>query len=220
LSLFLTLALVATLPANDVDARVAAAARAAVQARAATAKRQLEIAIEPGAHAWPANTRVIGAIVPDPFPRARLPVVVRLDCDGLPRRAVVWATLSERRRVATYGGPYARGTVADRVVITEQIVDLVPYRGTPVDVVPAGAVLDRDVAVGSPVRAEDFGAAPVVQAGERVRLEAHTGVVALQSSAWALESGVVGDRIQVRLETPSRAVAARIVGKGQVAVDE
>lgn len=220
LSIALTLALVVAAPPIGFGDSVDTAALAAVHARLAALGRPMAVMIQPGEHAWPVDAHVVDAKANGPFPRARVPVTVRLNYQGSTRTAIVWATLSDRQRVATYAANYQRGTEADRVATHHAVVDLVGYSGALQEAVPTSLVLVHGVTAGDPVLAEDFAEAPAIRVGDRLDVAASAGPVTLHSPAWALESGAAGDRIQVRMDAPSRAVAVRIIGKGRVAVDE
>lgn len=66
----------------------------------------------------------------------------------------------------------------------------------------------------------DFEAVAAVRRGETIVLEAGTGAVRLSVEGVALEDGSVGERVSVRTGDATRAVHARVVSAGKVAIDE
>jgi len=63
-------------------------------------------------------------------------------------------------------------------------------------------------------------AAPVVRAGQRVRLAEEVSGMRLSVTAVCLQAGVVGQRIRVRNLSSGRVVLARVRAAGQVVVED
>jgi flagella basal body P-ring formation protein FlgA len=74
----------------------------------------------------------------------------------------------------------------------------------------------RDVAAGDVVRVGDIGRALDVQAGTPVKVSASSGGISVTTTATALADARVGDRIDVRLQRPTRTLRARVTGRGTV----
>lgn len=214
------LALLLAAAPDTVSAAAQDAARAAVEARVAALGRPMAVRAEPVR--LPSGATDVLAVdeVPGPLPRARVAVPVRVRVDGHPRIATVHVRLQDVRRVPTWARAYRRGTPVSAAQVIERAVDLAAVRGTLLAAAPPGGVLARDVGDGAPLQAGDIAAAPVVARGDAVVLEVTSGRVVLRLPARALESGARGERIQVLGESSPRAVRARILDSGRVAVDE
>ena len=81
-------------------------------------------------------------------------------------------------------------------------------------------VMLRDVAAGDLLRSTDVGSAPDVAAGMPVRLSVAQGAIVVTTNAISLADASVGDRIEVRLQRPTRTLKARVTAPGSAQLED
>lgn len=74
----------------------------------------------------------------------------------------------------------------------------------------------HDLAAGDVVRTIDVGALPEVVSGTPVQISAMSGGVSVSTIGMALADAHRGDRVDVRLQRPTRILRGRVAGPGRV----
>jgi flagella basal body P-ring formation protein FlgA len=82
-----------------------------------------------------------------------------------------------------------------------------------------GASATRDLAAGSAIIEADVKRAMLVRQGDTVELSVRKGPILARSSASALQSGSIGDRVRVATGAGGRAITAVVTGRNRVEVD-
>lgn len=157
------------------------------------------------------------------WPRPRAGVPVRLTVDGRPVRTVtVWVGMRDARRVTVYADASNAGAAGETLRLVEGDVDMTCCSGAPI--ADAGAVrglrLRRAVRAGQPAMASDFERMPDVTERQQVRIEVVRGAVRLTTVGTALADGDIGQIVRVRADGSDSAVAARVIDKQKVILDE
>lgn len=206
-------------------ARIAAAAQDALRTWLAERSTRADISLT----ATPADLRVpVGrsALRVRPFPAEA----------AIARRMVAWVdiwvddrfvrTLPVGFEVQAYGPAYvasadlAAGAPLDAQAVTLREVPLAG-RSAPLAssaVLAAPAQLRRPLESGAPVARADVEAPPAVNRGDWVALRSRSGGIEVESRVEALQGGRIGQTVNVKPARAQAAVAARIVGPGQVEV--
>lgn len=146
---------------------------------------------------------------------------VKVTCDGNRSWAVyVPARVETYAEVAVLARSLERGTILTAADVTTARMN-VAQAGT-------GQIRDADQAVGMELRRRlqagealrltHLKSPQVVKKGERVVLEAGSGVISVVTSGTALANGQVGDQIRVRNENSNRVIDAEVIGPGKVRV--
>jgi flagella basal body P-ring formation protein FlgA len=86
--------------------------------------------------------------------------------------------------------------------------------------IASGSVVQRDIAARDVLRNLDVGPALDVVAGMPVRLSVATSGIQVMTTAVALADARVGDRVDVRLQRPTRRLQVRVIGPGSVELAE
>ncbi len=82
-----------------------------------------------------------------------------------------------------------------------------------------GKTLRSSIKAGSPFKIYELSREPDIKRGERVDASIRRGGIKMAGSGQALESGIIGQKIRVQLETSKRQVFGTIVAKSQIEVD-
>lgn len=157
------------------------------------------------------------------WPRARAGVPVRLTVDGRPVRTVtVWVGMRDARRVPVYADASNAGAAGETLRLVEGDVDMTCCSGAPIAGADAvrGLRLRRSVRAGQPAMASDFERMPDVIERQQVRIEVVRGAVRLTTVGTALADGDIGQIVRVRADGSDSAVAARVIDKQKVILDE
>jgi flagella basal body P-ring formation protein FlgA len=105
--------------------------------------------------------------------------------------------------------------------VREETADVFPKRNAPLasagDAV--GHVARRRMAAGTPILASALGEPNVVERGQTVAVEVHSGGAVLKLEATAETAGHRGDTIPVRNVTSGKVFRARVEGKGLVILE-
>jgi flagella basal body P-ring formation protein FlgA len=82
-----------------------------------------------------------------------------------------------------------------------------------------GLEAKRTIRKGAPITLDDVTVSVLIQKGDTVIIEAISGVITVKALGIALQSGKLGDWIQVKNTESQKEITARIVGKGIVCLD-
>lgn len=206
-------------------ARIAAVAQDALRAWLAERSTRAEI-----------NLTTTPADLPVPVGRSTLRVRPLPAEAAITRRMVAWVdvwvddrfvrTLPVGFEVQAYGPAYvANGDLPAGARLDAQSVALreVQLAGRaaplpPSTVLAAPTQLRRPLEDGAPVARGDVETPPAVNRGDWVALRSRAGGIEMESRVEALQSGRVGQTVSVKPARAQAAVAARVVGPGQVEV--
>lgn len=84
----------------------------------------------------------------------------------------------------------------------------------------AGLTALRDIGRGDVLRSIDLGIAPPVMAGDDVRVLVQASGISVETRGLALNDGLVGSEISVRLRSPLRTTLAQVASSGTVNLAE
>jgi flagella basal body P-ring formation protein FlgA len=167
----------------------------------------------------PAELRVR---VTDPLSSSGLvPVPVQVLVDGVPYKTL-WTTWQAERwaTMPVLARPLRSGETIQPFHLEPRRVKVQTGRAK---ALPAsmltGAVAARDLASGAPVTESDVHRPTVVQLGDTVTLEVRKGAVSARTSATALASASVGDRVRVRSLIGGQEHHALVVSRDVVRID-
>ena len=224
MSVLLAFALAASSPA--LGDRIADAVRVYLEERLESLGREAHVSVLTRLKSQsPEENDAVSFSVVEPaggVPRERLAVPVHVRVAGRPvRTATVRVSLSEPRHVLAYDADHRAGTPLQALSMSRHTVNMACCAGTPAGSAMATreAVLARPVRAGQPVMLEDFAEAADVLRGTLVNVAVGANGLAT-AEAVALEDGRVGERISVRARASGRLLKARVLGRGEVAIDE
>lgn len=214
--------------APTVGERAVEVARAAVTQRAQ--EHGIHVVIEtvgriPTLAGDGAGWGAINAEVPaERWLRPRLPVRVTLSptTSGPATTVTVWFALSAPTTGTVYAKDFPRGTGAAQFDSRQGPIDLARTQGEPAldEAMPVTAGrLRHAVRAGEPVLASDWESVPVVQAQQRIGIEAVAGPVRLATQGVALADGDVGEVIAVLPDHAARPVQGRVVSHEVVRIE-
>ena len=205
-----------------------ACAEASLRERSATLTGRLELS----ASAMPEASSITGKgevhlqarAVDGTWPRRRVgvPVEIRRG-DRVEQTRMVWLSVRWWQQVPVYGLDMRSGSPLDTLAVRIDEVDMAGNT-EPVAALDALGAMDtwklrRTVRAGEPVMSSDLIQRPAVSREEAVRLSLRQGPVALTVPAIANGEGEMGQWVQVRAEGAERSVLAKVVARGEVAIE-
>ncbi|KMM75648.1 hypothetical protein ACP93_10225 [Xanthomonas sp. NCPPB 1128] len=180
--------------------------------------------VESHLDAEPAAVTLEAGTIAGAWPRARVGVPVRILVDGKTQQTrMVWFSAKWWAQVPVYADRYAKGTAYGSLATRSARVNVagLAQRGpTMADAASAAALrLRREVRAGDVVLASDFQQPRTVEQRERVMLRLTQGAVVVRMPALAIDGGQAGELIAVVPEGAHDAVKARVVARGEVAIE-
>nr|WP_298128485.1 flagella basal body P-ring formation protein FlgA [uncultured Pseudoxanthomonas sp.] len=205
-----------------------ACAEASLRERSATLPGRLELSAsampEASSIAGEGEVRLQARAVDGTWPRRRVgvPVDIRRG-DRVEQTRMVWLSVRWWQQVPVYGLDMRSGTPSDTLAVRIDEVDMAGNT-EPVAALDALGAKDtwklrRTVRAGEPVMRSDLMQRPAVSREEAVRLSLRQGPVALTVPAIANGEAEMGQWVQVRAEGAERSVLAKVVARGEVAIE-
>jgi flagella basal body P-ring formation protein FlgA len=170
------------------------------------------------------EVRLQARAVDGAWPRRRVgvPVEIRRG-DRVEQTRMVWLSVQWWQQVPVYGVDMRSGTPLNTLAVRIDEVDMAWSTEPAVALDALGSMdywrLRRTVRAGEPVMRSDLALRPAVSREEAVRLSLRQGPVALTVPAIANGEGEMGQWVQVRAEGAERSVLAKVVARGEVAIE-
>ncbi|MBD9477428.1 flagella basal body P-ring formation protein FlgA [Pseudoxanthomonas sp. PXM02] len=168
--------------------------------------------------------RLLARAVDGAWPRRRVGVPVEiLRGDHVEQTRMVWLSVQWWQQVDVYALDAPSGTALNELRVRTDEVDMAGA-GEPAVALDTIVALEdwrlrRSVRAGEPLMGSDFSPRPAVSREQAVRLSLRQGPVALTVPAVANGEGELGQWVQVLAEGADRPVLARIVARGEVAIE-
>ncbi|WP_295946595.1 flagella basal body P-ring formation protein FlgA [uncultured Xanthomonas sp.] len=208
--------------------RLVACASAYLQGLPSSVAGQLELEPTPPAEshldADPAAVTLEAGTIAGAWPRARVGVPVRILVEGKTQQTrMVWFSAKWWAQVPVYADRYAKGTDYASLTTRSARVNVagLTERGRAVtdEALVAQLRLRREVRAGDVLLASDFQQPRTVEQRERVMLRLTQGAVVVRMPALAIDGGQAGELIAVVPEGAHASVKARVVARGEVAIE-
>lgn len=148
-------------------------------------------------------------------------VSVGIYVDGQRHRTIqVRVGLQPRKPIVVATSDISAGTMIHR----EDVEKVIPDSSSPGQLFSeleavVGLEAKRTIRKGAPITLDDVTVSVLIQKGDTVIIEAISGVITVKALGIALQSGKLGDWIQVKNTESQKEITARIVGKGIVCLD-
>jgi flagella basal body P-ring formation protein FlgA len=127
----------------------------------------------------------------------------------------VTLAIALQREVWVAARPLLKGSVVDCSVVMRERRNIQNMPPAPLSGpcnIPLQHVVVRNIGAHDVLRSMDIGIPPAVAAGTPVNVTTAVGGIMVTARAVALTDGMVGDRIEVRLQRPARVRRIRITG--------
>ncbi len=137
-----------------------------------------------------------------------------------PQVLLTSAVVNMKREVVVAARILERGRIISRndVIVEERAFEKLEHIPTLAITEVIGQQVKRTVRVGSFVRSSDIKSVTLVQRKEVIRVRSAGSGIVLESTARALESGVLGDFIEVRNEVSAKTFRVRVTGLRQAEI--